>query len=90
MRADPALLKRLAQMVAVMLIGAAIAVTTAGLDRRVVVAPASEASADPLAAELERCRRIVRPEEVDDACRVAWAETRRRFFAPDPSREVRP
>ena len=43
MRADPALLKRLAQMVAVMLLGAAIAAATAQLDRRVQVNPRTEA-----------------------------------------------
>jgi conjugative transfer region protein TrbK len=38
---------------------------------------------DPLAAELARCRTIT-PEQnvVDDSCRRAWAESRRRFFAP--------
>jgi conjugative transfer region protein TrbK len=45
---------------------------------------------DPLGAELERCRKIARPDDVDDACRAAWAEIRRRFFAPDPAGEVRP
>ena len=43
MRADPALLKRLAQMVAVMLVGAAIAATTAQLDRRLPANHCTEA-----------------------------------------------
>jgi conjugative transfer region protein TrbK len=42
---------------------------------------------DPLAAELARCRTIT-PEQnaADDTCRRAWAESRRRFFAPSLSR----
>lgn len=42
---------------------------------------------DPLAAELARCRTIT-PEQnaADDTCRRAWAENRRRFFAPSSSR----
>jgi conjugative transfer region protein TrbK len=42
---------------------------------------------DPLAAELARCRTIT-PEQnaADDSCRRAWAENRRRFFAPSSSR----
>ena len=43
-------------------------------------APASAAApADPLIAELIRCRAL--PPQVDDpACRAAWDENRRRFF----------
>lgn len=42
---------------------------------------------DPLTAELARCRTIT-PEQnaADDTCRRAWAENRRRFFAPSSSR----
>ena len=42
---------------------------------------------DPLAIELARCRTIT-PEQnaADDTCRRAWAESRRRFFAPSSSR----
>ena len=42
---------------------------------------------DPLAAKLARCRTIT-PEQnaADDTCRRAWAENRRRFFAPSSSR----
>jgi conjugative transfer region protein TrbK len=42
---------------------------------------------DPLAIELARCRTIT-PEQnaADDSCRRAWAESRRRFFAPSSSR----
>jgi conjugative transfer region protein TrbK len=44
-------------------------------------------AADPLAAELIRCRAIT-PEQlaIDDTCRRVWAENRRRFFTPLPSR----
>lgn len=38
---------------------------------------------DPLAAELLRCRTITAEQlAADDSCRRAWAESRRRFFAP--------
>ncbi|WP_119165600.1 putative entry exclusion protein TrbK-alt [Algihabitans albus] len=38
---------------------------------------------DPLRAELVRCRTIAQEElETDKACQAAWAENRRRFFAP--------
>ena len=41
---------------------------------------------DPLTAELARCRTIT-PEQnaADGTCRRAWAESRRRFFAPSSS-----
>jgi len=53
-------------------------------DNAVLPAPAL---VDPLAAELARCRTIT-PEQnaADDTCRRAWAENRRRFFAPSSSR----
>ena len=54
-------------------------------------APLPSAQADrALDATLERCRAIVRPEDVDDACRATWAEVRRRFFAPHDTNEVKP
>ena len=42
---------------------------------------------DSLTVELARCRTIT-PEQnaADDTCRRAWAESRRRFFAPSNSR----
>jgi conjugative transfer region protein TrbK len=48
--------------------------------------PAAAALVDPLATELARCRTIT-PEQhaADDTCRRAWAESRRRFFAPSAS-----
>ena len=45
----------------------------------VAVAP-DEDAVDPLAAELARCRALTAPEQVDEACRRAWAERRARFF----------
>jgi conjugative transfer region protein TrbK len=55
-------------------------------DNENVVVPAA-VLVDPLAAELARCRTIT-PEQnaADDTCRRAWAESRRRFFAPSSSR----
>jgi conjugative transfer region protein TrbK len=46
------------------------------------VAPATT-KRDPLAVELLRCRTITAEQlAADDSCRRAWAENRRRFFAP--------
>ncbi len=42
--------------------------------------------ADPVAAELARCRAITDPAHVDDACRRAWAERRARFFSKSEAR----
>jgi conjugative transfer region protein TrbK len=40
-------------------------------------------TADPLAADLARCRDITSEQlAADDTCRRVWAENRRRFFAP--------
>lgn len=49
--------------------------------------PPTAVLGDPLTVELARCRTIT-PEQnaADDRCRRAWAESRRRFFAPSPSR----
>jgi conjugative transfer region protein TrbK len=49
--------------------------------------PSPAVLGDPLTAELARCRTIT-PEQnaADDSCRRAWAESRRRFFAPSSSR----
>jgi conjugative transfer region protein TrbK len=48
--------------------------------------PPAAVLVDPLATELARCRTIT-PEQnaADDTCRRAWAESRRRFFAPSSS-----
>lgn len=71
------------------LVAAAIALAVNQLrhdDNDNAVLPAA-ALVDPLAAELARCRTIS-PEQnaADDTCRRAWAESRRRFFAPSSSR----
>ena len=39
---------------------------------------------DPSAAELARCRAIGMAALEDGACKAAWAENRRRFFATGP------
>ncbi|HXW71025.1 MAG TPA: putative entry exclusion protein TrbK-alt [Methylocella sp.] len=38
------------------------------------------ASADPLAAELARCRALGMVAQDDASCKAIWAENRRRFF----------
>jgi conjugative transfer region protein TrbK len=45
-------------------------------------------AADPLAADLARCRTVT-PEQLaaDDTCRRVWAENRRRFFRPSAPRQ---
>jgi conjugative transfer region protein TrbK len=68
----------------------AVCFAAAELDREeptlaVPAATASEA-ADPVAAELARCRAISDPAQVDDACRRAWAERRARFFSQPEAR----
>ena len=92
MRADPILVKRITRATAFALAGVAIVVAAVRIDRsEPTPSPRPVAPVvDPLGAELERCRKIARPEDVDDACRAAWAEIRRRFFAPDPAGEARP
>lgn len=40
--------------------------------------------ADPLVAELERCRTVT-PDMVDERCRVAWEVNRRRFLGESRS-----
>ena len=79
---DPQILLRAVAVIA--LIAAALA-TAVQFDRenapdRSADTPSTD---DPLRAELERCRTIT-PEALaaDTACQAAWAENRRRFFAP--------
>ena len=92
MRADPIHVKRVTRATAFAVAGVAIVVVAVRMDRREpALSPRPVAPVvDPLGAELERCRKIARPEDVDDACRAAWAEIRRRFFAPAPAGETRP
>ena len=79
---DPQILLRAVAVIA--LIAAALA-TAVQLDRESALERSADTppTADPLRAELERCRTIT-PEDLatDTACQAAWAENRRRFFAP--------
>ena len=64
----------------------ALAVNQSRHDDENAVVPAA-VLVDPLAAELARCRTITAEQNAaDDTCRHAWAENRRRFFAPSSSR----
>lgn len=58
----------------------------AGIAVEVVTVAPNEAAADPLGAELARCREFTDPAQVDEACRLAWAERRARFFGQEPRR----
>jgi len=40
---------------------------------------------DPLAAELSHCQSIGMAAQDDEACALAWAENRRRFFMYQPT-----
>jgi conjugative transfer region protein TrbK len=51
--------------------------------------PAPRASSDLLANEMAKCQALGMAAENDDACKAAWAENRRRFFAP-PSEGMPP
>jgi conjugative transfer region protein TrbK len=56
-----------------------------------VVEPAKLGSAphetNPLADELARCRAIGMAAIEDAECKAAWAENRRRFFAPSTAKD---
>jgi conjugative transfer region protein TrbK len=84
LKADIALVIRFAALAFAVL---AICLAAAELDRGAPAAPsagAPVAAADPVAAELARCRAITDPAQIDDACRRAWAERRAHFFSvPD-------
>lgn len=93
-RVDSALLVRFGALAFAVL---AIVLATVQLDcetgrdgsavRLVTITP-DEGAGDPLAAELARCRALTAPEQVDEACRRAWAERRARFFGDQ--QEARP
>jgi conjugative transfer region protein TrbK len=51
-------------------------------DRAAAAASVVAVSPDPLARELAHCREIGSAAQNDAACKAAWAENRRRFFAP--------
>ena len=92
MRVGPIPLKRIGRAVACALVGAVLIATAMRIDRRepTVAAVPPAQTADPLSTELERCRNISKLEDVDDSCRAAWAEARRRFFSPHEPSEARP
>ena len=50
----------------------------------------SEASRDPLAAELDRCNAVTPTDPRDEACERAWAENRRRFLGAPAATGDRP
>jgi conjugative transfer region protein TrbK len=92
---DPKIIARAAA--AVLLAGAvlACAVEVARLDRGAAAPSASamDGKAEPLAAELARCKALGAEAANDDACKRAWAKNRERFFAPgapDQGRSVDP
>ncbi|WP_158915825.1 putative entry exclusion protein TrbK-alt [Caulobacter sp. S45] len=86
MRRRPILRTRLTRAGGFALVGAAmfgLAVLIAAVrlrDHRSTPMPPPSSIGFPLQAQLDRCRRIDRLEDVDDACRAAWTELRRRFF----------
>jgi conjugative transfer region protein TrbK len=47
--------------------------------------PAPSIASDALSRELARCQAIGMAAEDDAACKAAWAENRRRFFASPPA-----
>lgn len=98
-RIDPLLTKRVSRAGAFVLLGAVIFISAIQFHREKPMPLLPPSSTSPMAAAadktnealdatLERCRAIVRPEDVDDACRAAWAEVRCRFFAPDETNEA--
>jgi len=72
------------------LVVAACAIKLRGDEDQTSSASSVSTDADPLAAELARCRRVT-PEQTDalEACRRIWAEQRRQFLGqskpPTPS-----
>ena len=82
MARDPQTLLR---AVAVITLIAAALATAVQLDRERATKRSADTPStdDPLRIELEHCRTIT-PQDLatDTACQAAWAENRRRFFAP--------
>jgi conjugative transfer region protein TrbK len=92
MRVDTALIKRAGRTTAFVILGTAILVAAIRAQREAPKPPPEPVAwqVDPLDPELNRCRAITRSEDVDGACRAAWAEVRRRFFAPHEASETQP
>jgi conjugative transfer region protein TrbK len=69
----------------------ALAIVAVALHRRYDAEPARaplltpSIPSDALARELARCQTIGMAAEEDAACKAAWAENRRRFFASPPT-----
>lgn len=88
-RVDSAVLVRFGALAFAVL---AIVLSAVQLDRRpardesamrvVTITPDADA-ADPLQAELTRCRALTDPAAIDEACRRAWAKRRARFFGAE-------
>ena len=68
-------------LLGLMLFGAAFALHEPDVPGPVRVFPAV-LPADPLAAELTRCRKLGLEAADNQACEEAWAESRARFFSP--------
>ena len=70
---------------------ASVAITAAVIDptrkpepaETFTAAPTIAASADPLAAELDRCNTLGEAGERDAGCLAAWAKNRRRFLGEE-------
>lgn len=80
-------LTRLARLGALTLIAIAAGVAASELrrDRAPHASTSAQTSAetwDPVQQELLRCRDLGEAGAADDGCKRAWAEGRRRFFAP--------
>jgi conjugative transfer region protein TrbK len=63
------------------LFAAALALRESDVPEPIRVFPAI-VPADPLAAELSRCRKLGLEPAGNQACEEAWAESRARFFSP--------
>ena len=87
---------RVVRIVAVLAAGTLVAGVAAWLagerwdDDRRPARPVAAISSDPLHAELHRCNDLGQSALNEPACRAAWAENRRRFFAPAERRPLAP
>jgi conjugative transfer region protein TrbK len=70
-----------AGLLGLVLFGAALALRVPDVPESIRVFPAV-IPADPLAAELTRCRKLGLAAAGNPACEEAWAESRARFFSP--------
>ncbi len=63
------------------IVTAVVALHDRGEDNKQPPAPAAEGN-DPLVSELARCKALGIEAAKDANCQAAWAESRKRFFAP--------